>query len=65
MSTFGRLRYRTPFLELGNSEAAESRYRTVTLLLKSGARTNESIGQWLQTEVTGPFEQTIRLIIES
>ena len=37
MSTFGMLRYRTPFLEgflLGNSEAAKSRYRTVTLLLK-------------------------------
>ena len=37
MSTFGGLRYRTPFLEgflLGNSEAAESRYRTVSLLLK-------------------------------
>jgi hypothetical protein len=37
MSTYGRLRYRTPFLEgflLGNSEAAEARYRTITLLLK-------------------------------
>jgi hypothetical protein len=37
MSTFGGARYRTPFLEgfvLGNSQAAESRYRTVSLLLK-------------------------------
>ena len=37
MSTFGGVKYRTPFLEgflLGNSRAAESRYRTVSLLLK-------------------------------
>lgn len=37
MSSLGRGRYRTPFLEgflLGNSRAAEARYRTVSLLLK-------------------------------
>jgi hypothetical protein len=37
MSTFGGVKYRTPFLEgflLGNSGAAESRYRTVSMLLK-------------------------------
>ena len=37
MSTFGCVKYRTPFLEgflLGNSGAAESRYHTVSLLLK-------------------------------
>jgi Helicase conserved C-terminal domain len=33
--------------------------------MRSGARTDESIGQWLQMEVTGPFEQTLRHIIES
>lgn len=37
MSTFGGVKYRAPFLEgflLGNSRAAELRYRTVSLLLK-------------------------------
>ena len=37
MSSLGRARYRTPFLDgflLGNSQAAEARYRTVNLLLK-------------------------------
>jgi hypothetical protein len=33
--------------------------------MRSGARTDEAIGQWLQMEVTGPFEQTLRHIIES
>jgi hypothetical protein len=37
MSTFGGVKYRAPFLDgflLGNSRAAESRYRTISLLLK-------------------------------
>ena len=37
MSKFGGVKYRAPFLEgflLGNSRAAEARYRTVSLLLK-------------------------------
>lgn len=33
--------------------------------MQSGARTNESIGQWLRVEITGPFEKTIRRIVES
>jgi SNF2 family DNA or RNA helicase len=33
--------------------------------MQSGARTDEAIGRWLEAEVTGPFEQTIRQIIDS
>ena len=33
--------------------------------MQCGARTDEAIGRWLAAEVTGPFEQTIRQIIDS
>ena len=33
--------------------------------MQSGARTDDAIGRWLHAEVTGPFEQTIRRIIDS
>jgi SNF2-related domain/Helicase conserved C-terminal domain len=33
--------------------------------IQAGARTDEAIGRWLEVEVTGPFEQTIRQIIDS